>query len=253
MQLTREQKQHVVEHGYVKIPGVVPREKVEHVRRLIHNHIGEHGIDPATLATARARSYCDDLQPLPEVVGLCTGSPAWSILESALGEGNVIKPAGAQLALRFPSLNDEIRPPRGHLDGIPTATNGVPRGHLAHFTCLLGVLLADQPRTNAGNFTVWPGSHLQTEAHFKERGPRDLLNGTPKLDYNPPVQITGNAGDIVLAHYLLVHGVGPHVGPDIRYMAFFRIHHRDHKTLGDNCMTDAWHEWEGLRGMVAGV
>ena len=58
------------------------------------------------------------------------------------------------------------------------------------------------------------------------------------------------AGDVVLAHYLLVHGVASHIGPDIRYMCFFRIHHRDHKANGDACMTDAWRDWEGLREVV---
>ena len=53
MELTREQKEHVYEQGYVKVPGVVPQERVNAALRAINHSLGE-GVDPSKLPTLRA-------------------------------------------------------------------------------------------------------------------------------------------------------------------------------------------------------
>ena len=108
--------------------------------------------------------------------------------------------------------------------------------------------MSDLPESNAGNFTVWPGSHLKHENHFKEHGADALLAGMPAIDIGEPTQITGKAGDIVIAHYLLGHSVAPNVSANIRYAIFFRLQHILHNEQKWESMTDAWLEWEGMRG-----
>jgi hypothetical protein len=61
-----------------------------------------------------------------------------------------------------------------------------------------------------------------------------------------PVAICGRAGDLVLAHYLLLHCVGPHTGPGIRYMTFYRLYTEGRDALGDSVYTDPWAEWDAM-------
>ena len=152
-----------------------------------------------------------------------------------------------QIALRFPGLQDPHGEPRPHIDGMYSPTNGVEKGTIGSFTALLAVLLSDLPEPYAGNFTVWPGSHAQNAAFFREHGPESLLNGMPAVTMRDPVQITGRAGDAVLAHYLLAHGVAPNASPHVRYAIFFRLTHVDHERQKWESMVDPWLQWEGVK------
>jgi hypothetical protein len=63
-----------------------------------------------------------------------------------------------------------------------------------------------------------------------------------------PVAVTGRAGDLILAHYLLLHSPGCHRGPGIRYAVFFRLSAEGRNQLGDEAFTDPWAEWDAMRG-----
>lgn len=246
MALTDEQKRAFYEDGFVKLPGIVPREKVDAALRAINASLGERGMHPDELVTLRARSYCPELQDAPEIVGLLNDTPLWGIAESAIGPGKIKPVARGQIALRFPSL-DAPREPRPHIDGMYSPTNGVPKGEIRNFTALVGVFLSDLPREFAGNFTVWPGTHRRYESYFRERGPQSLLERMPPIELPAPVQITGQAGDAALCHYQLAHGIAGNGAPHIRYGIFFRLSHVDHDSVHWECMTDIWQEWAGLR------
>lgn len=45
----------------------------------------------------------------------------------------------------------------------------------------------------------------------------------PKVDLPQPRQLTPSAGDAVLAHYMLGHGIAENTSPDIRYTVYFRF------------------------------
>jgi hypothetical protein len=64
-----------------------------------------------------------------------------------------------------------------------------------------------------------------------------------------PHAVTGHRGDLVLAPYLLLHGVGSHLGPAIRYTVFFRLKTERHEELGPAPYTDPWCEWDALRNV----
>src|SRR5262249_54670697 len=148
-----------------------------------------------------------------EIVGLLTESGGLEIAESLVGQ-RLDPPPSAQITLRFPVARGDAPDLYGaHLDGIPTAFNGVPTdGQIHSFTMLAGVFLSDCPPGEHGNFTVWPRTHLETARWLREHGTtvtdsdaftlaiRDLADATSQ-----PEPLAVNAGDLVLAHYLLLH------------------------------------------------
>ncbi|HET6384182.1 MAG TPA: hypothetical protein VFJ58_12385 [Armatimonadota bacterium] len=244
MQLNHAQKSELFDRGYVKIPGVIPRVMVDEAVKAINHSIG-NGIDPEQLSRFRAQSYCPELSREPVISDLFNGTPARLLAESAIGE---IRPVGGgQIALRFPVAADPAPKARPHLDGMHSPTNGVPEGVIHNFTALMGVLLSDLPGPNAGNFTVWPGTHRIYEAYFKEHTPQSLLNGMPPVSLPEPEQITGQAGDVVLVHYQIGHGVTPNVSPHTRYAIFFRLKHVDHDDRKWESMTNIWLNWDGMQ------
>jgi hypothetical protein len=249
VELTHWQKQAFYRDGYVKMPGVVPRVMVEAALKAINHSVGQ-GIPAELIDKIRSQSYCAELQQCPVITDLLNRTPAWSLAESLVGEGKIKPVGGGQIALRFPGLQDPPGPPRPHLDGMHSPNNGVPAGEIRNFTMLVGVLLSDLTGPYSGNFTVWPGTHHQYEQYFREHTPQSLLNGMPPIAMPEPVQITGQAGDIVLVHYELAHSAAPNVSPYVRYAIFFRLTHVDHADRKWESMTDIWLEYEGMRGIV---
>ena len=246
MELTHQQKQTLYDQGFVKLPGIVPEELVHDALRAINASLGSKGIDPAQLPTFRSQSYCPEVTSTPTIEPLLNASPLWSIAESAIGSQAIQPVHNGQIALRFPTLG-EAASATPHLDGMYTPTNGVPEGIIRNFTALIGVFLSDIPHDFMGNLTVWPGTHRLYENYFKQHGPQSLLNGMPPLDLPQPQQITAQAGDAVLCHYQLAHGITGNSSPFIRYGIFFRLTHKNHDAWQWDCMTNIWHEWAGMQ------
>ena len=132
-----------------------------------------------------------------------------------------------------------------------TPLNGVPEGQILNFTALVGVYLSDVPADNWGNFTVWPGSHRAYADYFAAEGADALLRGMPPVNLSDPVQLKPHAGDAVLSHYQIGHGIAPNTGPNIRYAIYFRLKRRGHDAIRTEVMTDLWREWDGMAEVVA--
>lgn len=248
MVLDRGQKRSFYDNGYLVLPGIVPADKVSAAQKAINHSLGSQGLPPEKLGEYAARSYCPELQGSPVISDLVNATPIWEAVQSLTAPGKLRPVRGGQIALRFPTPTPRI--PSPHIDGMYSPTNGVPKGTIANFTALVGILLSDLPGPDAGNFTVWPGTHRAFETYFRERGPESLLEGMPKTEMPTPVQITGRAGDAVICHYQLAHTANGNGSPHIRYASFFRLHHVDHDTVHWECMTDIWREWDGMREVV---
>jgi hypothetical protein len=230
--------------GYLLARGAVPQERVAAALRIINRSLGEEGLPRERLREMRARTYCPELISSPAILDLFSATGARRLVESAVGP--VLTPSEGQIALRFPQA-EPLPPPVPHIDGIPSADNGVTAGTLYHFTALLGVFLSDVLTPEAGNFTVWPGSHETMAAHFRAHGPDSVIGGFPRIALPEPRPLTGHAGDVVLAHYALAHAVAGNASPHVRYAVFFRIFHQGHASAGTRPLTEPWVEWEGLR------
>jgi hypothetical protein len=238
-----------VENGYILVPGAIPEAKVDDALRVINHKLGQ-GFDPEQREIFAAQSYFPELRETEEIRGLLTDTGAYALAEELTAPGELQPVWRGQLALRFPRIDGKVKEPGGHIDGTPSPTNGVPPGTIYSFTMLAGVALSDVERDNAGNFTVWPGSHLKLQKWFEKHGLMDMLGGAPRLDYGPPRQMHWKKGDLLLAHYQLLHGVASNVSADIRYAVFFRLHHKDHKGNEEVCTREIWREWKGLREVV---
>ena len=233
-------KRRLLRDGYVQIGGVVPPGQIEAALRAINRSLGEQGLPPDRIREMRARTFCPELISAPEILALYR--TAAGLVASAAGR--VREPTHAQIALRFPG-GEPTTPPVPHIDGMPTADNGIPPGTLHHFTALLGVFLTDVAAAQRGNFLVWPGSHRVLEAQFRRHGAASIVSGLPDL-LVAPRPLTARAGDVVLAHYALAHAAAPNLGAQVRYAVFFRLSHLDHDAAGNRVLDNLWLEWEGM-------
>lgn len=249
MKLTYVQKQSMLQDGYIKVPGVIPRVMVDDAMRHINHSVGQ-GMNVSDMTVFHAQSFCPELQGHAVISDLYNKTPVADLVQSLLGEGMARPAQRGQIALRFPSLQDPPGQPGCHLDGMYTPTNGVPQSKISNFTMLVGVLLSPVRSEYAGNFTVWPGTHTIYEQYFRENGPEALLNGMPKVELPQPIQTTGEPGDVFLVHYQLAHGVALNVSPFPRYAIFFRVKHVDHDKDWKAPMTDIWLHWPGIREIM---
>ncbi len=254
--LTRTQIQSFYEEGYIRIPGAVPKVMVDAARKAINHSIGAVGVGGDNLDNFKVGAYCDELKNQAAMTDLYNKSPVMSIAEQLIGEGKVMPVNGVQMAMRFPTVLDQVLPElRGHLDGLGNDRNGQAKGKYRRgFTAFGVIYLADVPDAYHGNFTVWPKTHRFFEDYFKTHGHQVLADGMPRPELpEPPVQVVGEAGDAVIAHHLMVHTGGPNASPDIRYAAIARLRHLDCEANGADVYTDMWREWEGVRGMMEKV
>lgn len=234
--------------GFLHLPGAIPHEMVEAALHTINYQIGQ-GVPADQLAQWRVQSWFPELRLQSVITDLFNASGLRATMQLLMGQPNVPAQTSAQLALRFPAApGAPVRPPGPHIDGVHTPTNGVPEGTIASFSALVGAFLTDVSSEDAGNFTVWPGSHLKMQDYFREHG-TDIItrqSKTPPIERGEPLQVKVRAGDAVIAHYQLLHSVAGNHAPRPRYTTFFRVKHPEHEAHKLECLCDLWREWPGV-------
>jgi Phytanoyl-CoA dioxygenase (PhyH) len=252
--LTDDQRETFAREGFVVIPDVVDRAHIDAALHLINYWLDDR-YDSAKRWTYFAQSYAPEFQKDPAIMGLFGESGVAELAAELVGRP-ILAPEQGQIALRYPIAPGGAPLVLGpHVDGVATKLNRVPDdGKIHGFTLLAGVMLSDVPAAGNGNFTLWPGSHLSLARWFAEHGTsipdpdaffratEDVCDATAE-----PVALTGNAGDLVLSHHLVGHAHGPHVGPNVRYMVFFRLSSDARDELGDAVYSDPWAEWDAMR------
>ena len=252
--LTQSQKQEFYRNGFLKVAGVVPRLMVDAARQSINHSIGSIGKHQANEERYLAPAFCSELKENLVLTDLFNRTPVMRVAEALMGSDNVMPCSGAQIALRFPSQpGSEATKPGGHLDGLGNGSNSMAKGvYRRGFTIFAVVYLSDVPDENFGNFTVWPKSHSFFEDYFKKEGHQVLANGMPRLDLPcEAVQVTGAAGDLIVAHHQSVHCGGPNISPDVRYAAIARLRHIECDQNGYEAYTDIWREFPAVRQAIA--
>jgi hypothetical protein len=151
-----------------------------------------------------------------------------------------------QVALNIPTFSH--RPGGPHLDGYAD-DRPVP----ATFSLLAALLLTDQTQENGGNLWVWPGTHRGHAAYFREKG-ADAFNeakGYPPIPWPEPVQILGQAGDVLLAHYLLGHNIGGNYNSgETRRALYWRLRVEGHGDRWRECLQDEFLEYPAVRRAI---
>lgn len=249
MSLTTQQIADFQRDGFVHIPNAIAPELVDRALHIINYNLGE-GIPVEELPKWRSQSYFPDASGEAGITDLFNASGLLDTMRDLMGHENVAPAKGGQLALRFPRKpGAEVQPPHPHIDGVYSPNNGVKKGTIHSFSALLGVFLTDVDADYAGNFVVWPGSHLKMQEYFREHGTAVVTEEgrNPPIERGEMVQIKAKAGDAVLAHYQLFHGVAGNTAPRPRFATFFRVMHPEHEAHRMECLTDLWREWPGVR------
>ncbi len=242
--------------GYLQIPGVVPRVLVDRARRAINHSIGHVGLGGEDLANHRSAFFCAELLEDPVILDLYRKTPVIDVAKSLMGAGNVLPVTRTKPYPRFPlPVGEEPPEPRGHLDGIGNGSNGMDRGEYRRgFTAFAVIYLADVPKPNSGNFTVWPRSHRFFAEYFQQVGHKVLAQGMPRVQLpEGPVMLTGKAGDLIMAHHQIFHGACANASPNIRYAVISRLQHKDCAQNGYAAYTDIWREWPGVQEVLSSL
>jgi hypothetical protein len=170
-------------------------------------------------------------QPL---LDLAHKPPVSDLIEQALGWHNIGPISDAQIAIPGAHSAQEELPPQHHVDGFHD-------GKFIPFSLLVGVFLSPTPRTFAGNFTVWPGTHIRHERYWREREPSALASGMPRIDVGEPVQLMTDVGDVVLCHYQLAHAAACNTSDVDRVAVYFRV------WIGMDHWRQATNLWDGWK------
>ncbi len=207
--------------GYFHFEQLLPPAPVETARQAISRDVDQH-FDPGRLIEYNNRSWCPGLRDSRPIKNLFKNKAVQAVTDKALGKDRYRWDNG-QIAIRHAHSAEKAYEPAAHIDGIPTPTNGMQGTEIQNFTALAGVFLTEVKSDFAGNFTVWPGSHLILEQYFRERGKTALGNGMPNVPIGDPVQLRTKPGDVVLCHYQLAHSAAVNTSDDDRIAIFFRL------------------------------
>ena len=189
-----------MKQGFLHIASAVPTSLVRHARRVINHSLGA-GIDRRDVVRINARSFCEELVEDPRLLRLATKPRAWSYVRSLVGDRRVERPQGVPDRPALSTARRNAPHVRCSTPGrLPHAVQR-PSGRRCRdgFTLLLGVMLSDVDEPLSGNFTVWPGTHLRLEQHFRDHGVQSLERGdvtTSGIRLPRPVPITGKSGEV---------------------------------------------------------
>jgi Phytanoyl-CoA dioxygenase (PhyH) len=232
------------ERGYIVVPHVVPGDILDKAARRIDDLTAS---DPPA-AGKRGAHFCFlQTNDEPALIAPLTSSPAFGLAEDLAGRGTLEVPWQVQIALNIPPYPH--RPGRPHID----AANAEPaEGPVTGtFTMLAGILMTDQLTENSGNLWVWPGTHLSHATYFRQHGPQ-MFCAYPPIDLPVPEQVTGHAGDLLLAHYLLGHNIGGNYGSgQTRRALYFRISSTRHASHRSEFLQNPWLDYEPITSQPA--
>ena len=217
--------------GYAIVKGALSADAVRAARAVIAAALARDesvGMMPKYCAD----TFCPDAVREPAILALLAEPRVEAAIRALLGPGARWTADVAQIALRFPAYG-RTDPRFGfHLDGYPSALNGVPAGTIWRHTLLVGAYLTPLPGPDRGNFVVWPGSHrfyarwmreIDAPRVLREHGAEELLRRIRAQDPGSPVQVEVEAGDVVLAHHLLAHGAADNLSLRVRETVYFRL------------------------------
>ncbi|MBD2897914.1 hypothetical protein amrb99_68810 [Actinomadura sp. RB99] len=228
-----------VKRGYIVVPQVVTGDVLDSAVQRIDEITAAA---PPAADKRGAHFYFLDTEDEPALIAPLTGSPAFGLAEGLVGHGTLELPGQVQISLNIPPFSH--RPGAPHIDAANAEPTGGPvRGT---FTMLAGILMTDQLGENSGNLWVWPGTHLKHAEYFRQHGPQ-MFCAYPKIDLPEPVQITGRAGDLLLAHYLLGHNIGGNYESDrTRRALYFRLSSVGHADRREEFLQDVWLDYEPI-------
>jgi Phytanoyl-CoA dioxygenase (PhyH) len=219
--LSGDQVRRFGEDGYLVVPGVVPENLLAAVDREID---ALAAADPPPAGTVGKHFWFLPPRQLPASDAALRHSGALDIAAELVAPHTLdLSLDHIQIALNYPP--HDHRPGGPHVDG-----HGPDQERPYSFTMLAAVYLVDEQESQAGNIWVWPGSHLDHQRLFQERGTRALLpvSGHSTMLESPPalreqVPVMARRGDLLLAQFLLGHNTGGNTTDRVRRIAYYRL------------------------------
>lgn len=238
--LTDQQADAFSRRGFVLIPQVVTGDPLAGANRRVDQLLAS---DPPPADRRGNHFYFLDAAGEPALMAPLTGTDASGLAGELAGAGTLEAPGQVQVALNIPPFDH--RPGIPHIDSSVVEPAGEPNGDT--FTLLAGVLLTDQLTEDSGNLWVWPGTHLTHADYFRQHGP-DKFCAYPPVSLPQPEQVTGRAGDLLLAHYLLGHNIGGNFASSrVRRALYYRVSARGHASHRSAFLRDAWLDYPAMR------
>jgi hypothetical protein len=165
----------------------------------------------------------------------------WAIAECLLGAGKIREPKSV----------------RGIYCTLPFGEFPAPavKPHLDAYASHLGVLgYIDQVEPLGGGFTVWPQSHKMFyhafESRYGDKKSKDYVDIYEQIDSEIwPIEISGQAGDVVFWHHRLGHNASGNRSTRIRQAVFYDfVKHDLRRTRDLPPANNMWCDWsEPLR------
>ncbi|MEU8225182.1 phytanoyl-CoA dioxygenase family protein [Kribbella sp. NPDC048915] len=239
MRLTDSHREQFRSHGYVVVPGVLSDAQLSAARR--------------TVATMLDREPPNGFGVHFRWPSLASGHPLLKLYRTAKiaelaaqlirPELPLLEPDQAQVAVTIPPWPHVPGSP--HVDGVtPPLEDGSP----GSFTMLAGLWLTAHDQVDRGNLYVWPGTHRTLGNYLAEHG-ADALTRVDEMNPGPypdvplgdPIQVTGPAGSVLFAHYLLAHNIGGHFGAadDVRRETlYYRLRTETHRANWRDVVTN---------------
>lgn len=236
--MTGEMQETFKKLGYVIVPGVLTAKQIDTGRSIVAELLAETPPAGPHFVWPRFGAGGHPLLDFYRETGVA--ELAGALLHPGLA---LPDPDFAQVAVTTPPFPH--RPGSPHVDGI---TPGEPDGRPGTFSLLAGLWLTGHDGPDRGNLWVWPGTHLRLGAYLVEHGPEALTRVDemrpgpyPKVELGEPVQVTGPAGSVLLAHYLLGHNIGGHLGSagdERRETIYYRLRATGHVERWREVVTD---------------
>jgi len=262
--LTTSQKSEFARQGFLVVRDAAPADAVKAAREQVWDAIEEEPDEPEAWGDNRSVSAPEDIEnpePFRELNESLYEHCAALVGDSLRDPAD----ASAQLALRFPSgelgatggkqLNDVS----SHVDGFLDVEDG--EGDVVPHTVNASLYL-DRVEPYGGGFTVWPGSHIDVCRYMEEEGLQAAKRGVPAPDGRggwgdasrddafDPLELTGNAGDVVLWHGRLEHEGGINHSPNLRMAHIKRFFHEDGERIQEERPGEPFAGWDGMEGVA---
>ncbi len=185
-----------ISDGWFVVRGLVPRDVALTTRAALFCEIGESPDDPSTWKRVSVL-WGNTL------VGMPCRVPAIEALAEALVGPDLRRDAanfGLVPVLKYPEPGPEAFVPENgwHIDGAERVTLWPDDCYVIPL-----VYLSDVP-AHGGATAIRPGSHRQVFRHWLTTG-APASTRPPDLPYAAPIAVAGEAGDVILMHYLTVH------------------------------------------------
>ena len=151
---------------------------------------------------------------------------------------------GEKVPPRLVAMADRLKVP--YLFSLPSDPHI--EGHPMH---IVGVGYMTDARRDGGALLVWPGSHRDLYSQFESTAEHiarpKCVSVMKRLRRLRPVQVVGNAGDVILFHHRLLHAPSVHrVGKVPRHTIFVDFARDDIGELSRLAPGDLWEHWPGL-------